>query len=133
MPEIQVVPVVAAAVCTGLLVACALGADRRRQAWIVPAVLSALFTLLSLRAMLIEGPLGFWPEHTRNLWGNQIFLDLLLAATCAITLSAPAARARGMRLWPWIALILLTGSIGLCAYAARLLYLGRSAEPFDRR
>ena len=123
MSETQILPLIAAAVCAALMLAFALGAHRWRHAWAVPAALSAIFAIISLRAVLIEGPLGFWPEHTRNLWGNQIFLDLLLAATCAIILSANAARSRGMRVWAWVLLILLTGSIGLCAYAARLLYL----------
>lgn len=73
-----------------------------------------------------EGALGFWPEHVRNLWGNQIFADLVLAATMAVGLSAREARGSfgcRVRLSAWILLILATGSIGVCAYASRVMYL----------
>jgi energy-coupling factor transporter transmembrane protein EcfT len=43
-----------------------------RKLWIWPLILSLLFLVLSVLAVVTEGPLGFWAEHTRNLWGNQI-------------------------------------------------------------
>jgi hypothetical protein len=96
--------------------------DRKARA-AVPALLSLLFAALSLRAVITEGPLGFWPEHVRNRWGNQIWLDLLLAVSSAWFLAAPEARRRGMRPWPWLVFIVATGSIGLLAFAARLTSL----------
>jgi hypothetical protein len=35
----------------------------------------------------------------------------------------PRARALGMRPLPWLLLVVCTGSIGLCAMFARVLYL----------
>lgn len=51
----------------------------KKNAWIASAVLSAVFACLSLQGVITDGPFGFWAGHTRNLWGNQIWLDLLLA------------------------------------------------------
>lgn len=91
-------------------------------AWRWPAGAAALLALWSLGAVLLEGPLGFWPEHTRNLWGNQIWFDLLLAAATAFALMVPRARAVGMLVPLWGLLVLVSGSIGLLAMAARLLH-----------
>lgn len=95
----------------------------RARRWMAPAALSAAFAIYSTVAALREGPTGFWPEHTRNLWGNQIWFDLLLAAGVACAAIAPRARTVGMSVLPWLLLVAATGSIGLCAMFARLLYL----------
>jgi predicted anti-sigma-YlaC factor YlaD len=92
-------------------------------AWRFAAALSLLFAAFSLWAVVQEGPLGFWPEHTRNLWGQQIWFDLLLAAGTAWAALLPRARALGMRPAPWLLAVVCTGSIGLLAMLARLLYL----------
>ncbi len=98
----------------------------RRYAWLLPAILSGLFAVFSILAILQEGPLGFWTEHTRNLWGNQIWLDLLLAAGVAWTLLVSRARELGMRTLPWLAVVICTGSIGLCAMLARVIYINEA-------
>lgn len=91
--------------------------------WVLPALLAALFLALSLQAMLTEGPFGFWVEHTRNLWGNQIWYDLLLAVSATLAFAIPQAKLVGMRIIPWALFVLATGSIGLYAFIARLMYL----------
>ncbi|MEM7642231.1 MAG: hypothetical protein AAF366_06845 [Pseudomonadota bacterium] len=93
------------------------------NAWRWPAACSALLLAWSLAAMGLGGPLGFWTEHIRNLWGVQIFFDLLLAIAVALAFLVPAARAQGMRVTPWLLLIGCTGSIGVLAMAARLMWL----------
>jgi hypothetical protein len=97
----------------------------RPGAWLLPAALAVLFFLGSLAAVWKEGLLGFWTEHTRNLWGTQIWFDLLLAAALAWTLLAAPARKHRMALPAWLLLVLVSGSIGLLAMAARILYLGQ--------
>jgi hypothetical protein len=120
----DLLPWLAAALFLVLTVALALGVGSAwRARWIVPALLSAAFAAFSVLAVLREGPLGFWPEHTRNLWGNQIWFDLLLAVGVALAWLLPKARALGMRPLPWLLLVVCTGSIGLCAMFARVLYL----------
>ena len=95
--------------------------------WRVPAALSALFFAASLVPVTSGGLLGFWPEHIRNDWGNQIFADLLLCAGSAFFLILPRARAVGMNPLLWLLAIAATGSIGLLATLARLLYLEEKA------
>lgn len=94
-----------------------------RHGWLVPATLCAAFLAWSLFTVTTEGLLGVWPEHTRNAWGNQIWFDLLLAFGLAWTLLVPRALAAGMRPFPWLVLLLCTGSIGLFAMMARCLFI----------
>lgn len=115
-----------------LLVISLLIAICRRNAadnqWLVPTSLAVLFAGWSAIALREGGPLGFWAEHVRNAWSNQIWLDLLCAAGTAFVLLLPRARAVRMFVWPWLALVLATGSLGLLAMLARCLWLeGRSA------
>lgn len=125
MTLFDIVPVIAAVILGGLVFALV---ARRPVSWIVPASLSAGFAAWSVFAVVTEGPLGFWTEHVRNAWGNQIWMDLVLAVGMALIWLVPTARAVGVRPLPWVVFILATGSIGLCAFAARVLYLqGRAA------
>ena len=91
--------------------------------WVFPAVLAGVFSVFSLYTVAVEGPDGFWIDHTRNLWGNQIWFDLLLAVGIGWFFIAPQAKALNMRLLPWLILVLCTGNIGFLAMVARLLYL----------
>ena len=128
------VPAAAAAICVVVGSAAAINRPRLRQPglWWVPALLSAAFFVGSLRAIMTGGSLGFWAEHTRNDWTNQIFLDLLLSASCAYFLLLARARAVSMKVLPWFGMIAVTGSIGLLAMIARVLYLERSAQTGTR-
>ncbi|MEM7031745.1 MAG: hypothetical protein AAF629_19480 [Chloroflexota bacterium] len=98
-----------------------------KRHWIIPTILSILFFSLSLYAVLTEGALGFWIDHTRSFWGNQIWLDLLLAASIGWVLMVPEAKKLGMRPLPWFFLVITTGSIGYLVMLARLLYLRENA------
>jgi hypothetical protein len=102
-----------------------LSKDRQQMnnSWLFPAMLSLLFLLFSLKAIISAGLLGFWVEHTRNVWGNQIWFDLLLGIGIGWYLIVPQAKALGMRLYLWLAIIVCTGCIGFLAMIARLLYL----------
>ena len=97
--------------------------SRRRGAWLLPAGLSMLFLGWSLIAIVNEGLLGFWTEHTRNFWGNQIWFDLLFALGIGWYLIVPRAKAVGMNPLPWLVLVLSTGCIGFLAMTARLVFL----------
>lgn len=121
----QTLPILAAIPIGIIIISIAAKTDllKTRNIWIVPAVLCALFTAWSAFAVVQGKPLGFWAEHTRNIWGNQIWFDLLLSITAALCLLMPRAKALGMQVLPWIVLISFTGSIGLSAMIARLLYL----------
>jgi hypothetical protein len=103
------------------------GEAKIKGAWIFPTVLSLLFFVFSLETIVTEGLLGFWTEHTRNLWGNQIWFDLLLLASIGWFFVVPQAKSLGMRLLLWLVLIAGTGSIGFLAMVARFLYLREKA------
>ena len=127
MPSLPVLAVAALPV----FMLCALATGRGPiRTWWIPAVLSAAFLAYSLWPILTLGPLGFWTEHVRNLWGVQIWFDLLCAIGVGWALLVPRARAMGMMPWPWLALIVATGSIGLLAMLARVLQR-ESAVPVE--
>ena len=116
----------AAALLAGLVLATC-DPTRLRGAWVVPASASLLFAAFSAVAVALEGPVGFWPVHTANLWGNQVWIDLLIAALVGFASLAPTARTLRMRPLSWLLLTLATGSIGLLAMAARVLFLRERA------
>ena len=103
-------------------------ADRRPADWRFPALLMIAFTALSLRAIFAGGMFGFVPEHIRNEWGNQIIVDLIVCGATAYAALLPRVRAAGMPALPWFIAVAMTGSIGLLAMVARLLYLERGAH-----
>ncbi len=129
-PSTSMLPAIAGGLFILFGVAVAAKDDRHiPKMWLLPAALSLLFLLFSIQAIMTEGLFGFWAEHTtRNLWGNQIWLDLLLALGIGWCLIVPQAQAIGMRPIPWFILIVCTGSIGCLAMMARLLYLRENAS-----
>jgi len=94
-----------------------------KYSWLFPSALSLLFLIFSIVTITGEGQMGFWVEHTRNMWGNQIWFDLLFAVGIGWFLILPEAKTRKMRLLPWLLLIFATGCFGFLAMVARLLYL----------
>ena len=116
----QILPAIAAVLLIGGMAVAAL---RRSGSWLVPAGIMALFLAWSLYTVAVEGPLGFWPNHTANAWGNQVWFDLLIAIGIGWTLLLPRARAVGMRPLPWALLIQCSGCIGLAAMLSRCCYL----------
>jgi hypothetical protein len=101
-----------------------------KNLWILPAVASASFCLFSLWVVGVEGPFGFMVEHMRNGWGLQIGLDLVLSALTAFGFLVHHGRRHGVRPLPWLVLVVATGSIGLLALVARVLYAdARMAQP----
>ncbi len=117
------------AICAGLgmiIFACfiALGEGKRlKSGWVFPAAVCGLFLVFSVFAVVTEGPLGFWTEHIRNNWGNQIWFDLLLAASIGWYFIVPQAKAVQMNVLFWMVLVVSSGCIGFTAMLARLLYL----------
>jgi len=92
-------------------------------AWIVPAFLSVLFALFTVWAIAQEGLTGFWPNHSTSFWGNQVWIDLVLAIATGWLILLPHARKLGMNVWIWFIFTCFTGSIGFLAAVARFLYL----------
>ena len=94
---------------------------------IVAALVCAGLLGFTVVTALAEGPLGFVPNHSQSLWGVQVWYDLIIAVAVALFVLAPRAQAVGMAVPAWVALSLLTGSIGLTAFAARVFWLEHRA------
>ena len=124
----EIIPFIAAAGFGIYVVALLSG---REMGWRVPAALAVLFLAWSLWAVGSEGPFGFWIEHSRNAWGNQIWMDLLLSIGVALGFLVPRAVRVGVRPGPWVMLVLLTGGIGLLAFAARVLFVSARSDVAD--
>ena len=101
----------------------------RRETIGSPAIAAALaggFAAYSGVTIWAEGLMPVLTNNTSNLWGVQVWWDLLISVTIALFLIAPRARAQGMSLPLWTALIVATASIGLLAMCARLFWLERA-------
>lgn len=95
---------------------------------ILAAALAAGFGAFTAVTIAEEGVVLVWTNHTQNLWGVQVWWDLLCAVVLAVFLIAPRARAAGMRMMPWIFFVAATASIGLLAMVARLFWLEARTE-----
>lgn len=89
----------------------------------VAAALCGGFSAYTAVTIWAEGVMPVIANHTSNLWGVQVWWDLLIALTIALFLIAPRARAQGMNLMAWTLFIVATASIGLLAMCARLFWL----------
>lgn len=128
----RTLPLLAAAVAVASFVVIVRTAGSPVRQWWLPAVPLALFTAWSAYAVATEGPGGFWPEHVGTAWEVQIWMDLLLMACAAWWLVQPRLRATGSSPWPWLVLVLGTGSIGvlcLLLWVRRAERSAQAAEP----
>lgn len=100
-----------------------MGRPNATRDWRMPALFFLGFLAFSIYAIITEGPLGFWPNHIQNAWGNQVWFDLLIAFGIAWILILPRAKAVSMRLPLWLLFICFSGCIGILAMLARLFYL----------
>ncbi|HMV45660.1 MAG TPA: hypothetical protein PK079_20345 [Leptospiraceae bacterium] len=124
----QILPYLAGGFLAIYLIFTIISKEKSKIGWIFPAFLSLLFFSYSVFTVSQEGPIGFWVEHTRNFWGNQIWFDLLLAASIGWYFILPKARELKMNLPFWAFAIVATGSIGFTAMVSRLLYLEEKRE-----
>jgi len=74
------------------------------------------FGVLSGAAIREFGYLGVWAAGFRDLASLQILVDLMIACTIVSSWMAEDARRRGWPVAPWMAAVLLTGSVALLAY-----------------
>ena len=92
------------------------------------AALSAFFGAFTAVTIYSEGVLPVWENHTQNLWGVQVWWDLLFAVGIALFFIVPRARKAGMAVPLWLLFVVSTASIGLLAMVARLFWLERQQE-----
>ena len=66
-------------------------------------------------------------NHTTNLWGVQVWYDLLISVGVALVFVVPRARKVNMMVPLWVLFVASTASIGLLAMVARLFWLEQAA------
>jgi hypothetical protein len=99
-----------------------------RLLWVT---LFAGFTILNLYALASDGPVQLLAYLGRlGAWGIVATVDLIIALLISITWTYRDARSRGISAIPFIALTLLTGSLGVLLYLA--IYSGQSASSAER-
>ncbi|NVE94195.1 hypothetical protein HUO12_04700 [Altererythrobacter sp. JGD-16] len=91
--------------------------------YLLASMLSAGFGAYSVVTVYREGLLTVWTNHTQNLWGIQVWWDLLFAVAIAFVFIVPRARQVGMSIPVWALLVASTASIALLAMIARLFWL----------
>lgn len=124
MDTTAIIPLAGVAAFLVIVISSVLGDGKpTAMSWMLPTLVLAVFTAFSVVVVVQDGPLGFWEEHVLGLWGNQIWLDLLIALGMTLILLAPRARAMGMRPVLYVLLACCTGSISALALFARLRYL----------
>jgi hypothetical protein len=116
----------------GFLVALiAIGSILARDLKVGSAALAAAlcggFAAYSAGTIFSEGVEPVFANQTTNMWGVQIWWDLLIAITVALFLIAPRARKAGMNLPLWVIFVVATASIGLLGMVARLFWLEQAA------
>jgi hypothetical protein len=94
---------------------------------VLAAALAAGFAAFTAITIASEGVFPVVLNHTSNMWGVQVWWDLLFSLGVAWFFVVPRARAVGMNLPVWTALVLATASIGLLAMIARLFWLEQAA------
>lgn len=93
------------------------------------AALASGFGAFTLAVAATEGAEILWLNQTANLWGIQLWLDLLLSALIAFCFIVPRAARAGMNIPLWTLFVVASLSVGLLAMAARLFWLeGRTAN-----
>ena len=101
-----------------------------QESWKPAAVLATGFIGLSAIPIAQEGYFGFVPALTRELWGIQVWYDLVIAVTVALVFIVPRARAVGMNTAPWVIATACTGCLTLLPMVARLFWLeARARKP----
>ena len=65
---------------------------------VLAAALGAGFAAYTAGTIASEGVMQVVTNHTTNMWGVQVWWDLLIAVTLCLFLIAPRARAVGMNL-----------------------------------
>ncbi len=96
---------------------------RVQERWWLAALLAAGFIAFSAFPIMQEGYLGFIPNHTQDLWGTQVWYDLVIVVIIALVFIVPRAKAAGMMVLPWVLAVGLTASIALLPMVARLFWL----------
>ncbi len=105
--------------------------ERKVGSAALAAMLCAGFATYTAGTIYSEGVLPVLANQSGNMWGVQVWWDLLIAITIGLFLIAPRARAQGMNVMLWTVFVVATASIGLLAMVARLFWLEQAAAPAE--
>ncbi len=90
------------------------------QKEIILWIVLASFVALTGYTIYSEGLTAFVPTATAiatgSAWGLQVLVDFVLAVAIALGFIVFDARRKGLSYWPFVALTLCLGSIGLLGY-----------------
>ncbi|HTO68766.1 MAG TPA: DUF2834 domain-containing protein [Myxococcota bacterium] len=92
-------------------------------------VVTALFGILTVLALLDVGYLGILAPHFQSLGEAQVLADLVIMCTLGIIWMIDDARARGINPWPFVAATLFAGSFGVLFYLLRRELRGQVLKP----
>lgn len=95
---------------------------------LLAAMLSAAFGAYTAVQIGVEGVVPFFTNHTANMTGLQVWIDLIMCLVVGVFLIVPRARKAGMNVTPWVLFAAATASIGLLAMCARLFWLEARAD-----
>jgi hypothetical protein len=76
----------------------------------------ALFSALTVVALLDVGYLGILAPHFQSWGAGQVFADLVILCALSCIWMVADGRARGLNPWPFVALTLFGGSFGVLFY-----------------
>ena len=122
MTAYQILALAGAIIITPIVVYLAI-AKKLSQNAVLAASLSAGFAAFTAVTMWSEGIMPLISNHTVNLWGVQVWYDLLISVAIALFFVIPRARNVNMVVPLWVVFVGLTASIGLLAMIARLFWL----------
>ncbi|WP_209348014.1 hypothetical protein [Pontixanthobacter sp. CEM42] len=101
-------------------------AAKLKESALIAAALSAGFAAFTAVTIWADGVMPVITNHTTNLWGVQVWYDLLMSVGIALLFVVPRARQMGMNVPLWVLFVGSTASIGLMAMVARLFWLEQS-------
>ena len=127
MTTLEILFVLGAACAAPAFLLLAIRGGVQENPWIA-AALATWFIFFSAVPIVQEGYLGFIPNHTQDLWGTQVWYDLIICVVISLVFIVPRARAVGMRVPLWVVAVALTASICLLPMVARLFWLERRAK-----
>jgi hypothetical protein len=85
----------------------------------IAALVIAGFGAFSVWVAATHGYTGFLSLVRREPWGLQMLLDLAIALSFAIGWMRHDAKRRGITSWPYVAMTIALGSLGVLAYVVR--------------
>lgn len=85
-----------------------------KRLWLIITLIA--FLAVTAGALWQHGYVGIFEHQLQNLAGLQVLVDLVIALSLFVVWMWRDAKLGGRNPWPWLVLILATGSIGALVY-----------------